>query len=85
MFGSKSPLRCLDRGHWSLVSGLVAVSAVYLMREHGLNSRERRLSKELTNSQAEISKLIMKVLHQLQCAPVPYGFVHSLALIIGTH
>ena len=77
MFGSKSPFRCLDRGHWSLVSGLVVVSAVYLLREHGLNSRERRLRKELTNSQAEISKLVMKVLHELQCAPVPFSFADT--------
>lgn len=70
MFGSKSLLRRLDRGHWSLMSGLVVVSAVYLLREHGLNMRERRLRKELINSQAEISKLIMKVILDLQCAPV---------------
>ena len=53
------------------MSGLVVVSAVYLLREHGLNTRERRLRKELTNSQAEISKLIMKVNLELQCALVP--------------
>lgn len=64
LFGSKSPLRRFDRVHWSLMSGLVVVSAVYLVREHGLSTRERRLRKELINSQAEISKLVMKVMHQ---------------------
>ena len=63
VFGSKSPLRRLDGGHWSLVSGLVVVSAVYFFREHGHTTRERRLRKELLNSQAEISKLVMKVIH----------------------
>ena len=62
------------------MSGLVVVSAVYLLREHGLNTRERRLRKELTNSQAEISKLIMKVNLELQCAHVPScsAVAHSL-------
>ena len=73
MFGTKSPLRRLDRGHWSLMSGLVVVSAVYLLREHGLNKRERRLRKELINSQVEISKLIMKVIRDLQFAPVTFN------------
>ena len=62
LFGFKSPLRRLDRVHWSLMSGLVVVSAVYLVREHSLSTRERRLRKELINSQAEISKLVMKVM-----------------------
>lgn len=63
LLGSKSPLRRFDRVHWSLMSGLVVVSAVYLVREHGHSIRERRLRKELINSQAEISKLVMKVMH----------------------
>ncbi|KAL3132276.1 hypothetical protein ABBQ32_008861 [Trebouxia sp. C0010 RCD-2024] len=63
LLGSKSPLRRFDRVHWSLMSGLVVVSAVYLVREHGHSIRERRLRKELINSQAEISKLVMKVIN----------------------
>lgn len=46
------------------MSGLVVVSAVYVLREHGLSTRERRLRKELINSQAEITKLVMKVIYE---------------------
>ena len=53
------------------MSGLVVVSAMYLWRENGLSARERLLRRELSNSQAEIAKLIMKVINKLQCAPVP--------------
>ena len=61
IFGSKSPLARFDRVHWSLVSGLVAVSAIYLWRERTFSARDRHLHRELRNSQAEISKLVMKV------------------------
>lgn len=71
IFGPKSPLGFLDWGHWSLMSGLVVVSAMYLWRENGLSARERLLRRELSNSQAEIAKLIMKVITKLQGVPVP--------------
>lgn len=83
VFGSKSPLRRLDGGHWSLVSGLVVVSAVYFFREHGHTTRERRLRKELLNSQAEISKLVMKVIYNqawvdaLRLHPLQFASVSS--------
>lgn len=71
MLGPKSPLRRLDWGHWSLISGLAVVSAMYLWRETVINRREHRLRRELSNSQAEIAKLIMKVINKLQYAPIP--------------
>lgn len=63
------------------MSGLVVVSAVYVLREHGLSTRERRLRKELINSQAEITKLVMKVIYEqafICCCSV--HLVHSSRL-----
>ena len=57
VLGPKSPLRSLDKLHWSLASGLALVSAAlgwYIVNN-------QHMQKQVTNSSTELSRLLLKV------------------------